>query len=74
MKLRARGHAEFGLGDLRVRCGEAVEDLEHIVHQCPAWSADPASLLEAPSCLRLHGLLPVPKRQVVDSWSIMNRL
>eukprot|EP00971_Amphidinium_carterae_P176094 3490676-Amphidinium_carterae.1 len=34
----ARVHAKFGVGDLCVRFGEAVADLEHIVHHCPAWS------------------------------------
>eukprot|EP00971_Amphidinium_carterae_P093819 1856468-Amphidinium_carterae.1 len=64
-------HAELGVGDLCVRCGEAVEDLEHIVHPCPAWAAErwqvelPASALDAPPCVKLHGLLPAPKRQVV---------
>eukprot|EP00971_Amphidinium_carterae_P141170 2797694-Amphidinium_carterae.1 len=39
------------------RCGEALEDLEHIVHHCPAWSAKrrevgiPASALEPPHVL-----------------------
>eukprot|EP00971_Amphidinium_carterae_P051455 1013479-Amphidinium_carterae.2 len=52
-------------------CGEAAEDLEHIVHHCPAWAAErrevalPASALEVPPCVKLHGLLPAPKRQVV---------
>eukprot|EP00971_Amphidinium_carterae_P327379 6458705-Amphidinium_carterae.3 len=54
-----------------VRCGEAVEDLEHIVHHCAAWAAErrevvlPACALEAPPCVKLHGLLPAPQRQVV---------
>eukprot|EP00971_Amphidinium_carterae_P340338 6478629-Amphidinium_carterae.1 len=48
-------HAESGVGDLCVRCGEAMEDLEHIVHHCPAWNGEqpevgiPASALEAAS-------------------------
>eukprot|EP00971_Amphidinium_carterae_P253257 5028104-Amphidinium_carterae.1 len=33
----------FDVGDWCVRCGEAVEDLEHIVHQCPAWAAESLS-------------------------------
>eukprot|EP00971_Amphidinium_carterae_P112885 2235513-Amphidinium_carterae.2 len=51
---------------LRARCGEAVEDLEH-----PAWAAEmrevalPASALDAPPCVKLHGLLPAPTQQVV---------
>eukprot|EP00971_Amphidinium_carterae_P277121 5499282-Amphidinium_carterae.1 len=58
-------------GDLCVRCGEAVENLEHIVHHFPACAAErrevalPASALDAPPCVKLHGLLSVPKRQVV---------
>eukprot|EP00971_Amphidinium_carterae_P119498 2367214-Amphidinium_carterae.1 len=56
---------------LCVRCGEAVEDLEHIVHHCPAWAAErrevelPVSALAAPPCVKLHGLLPAPPRLVV---------
>eukprot|EP00971_Amphidinium_carterae_P180759 3585398-Amphidinium_carterae.1 len=30
-----RAHAAFQVGDICVRCGEAVENLEHIVHHCP---------------------------------------
>eukprot|EP00971_Amphidinium_carterae_P297526 5911202-Amphidinium_carterae.1 len=36
----ARVHSVFEVGELCVRCGEAVEDLEHIVHHCPAWVAE----------------------------------
>eukprot|EP00971_Amphidinium_carterae_P005431 108473-Amphidinium_carterae.1 len=36
----ARVHVELGVGNLCVRCGEAVEDLQHIVHHCPAWNAE----------------------------------
>eukprot|EP00971_Amphidinium_carterae_P255374 5069779-Amphidinium_carterae.1 len=67
----ARVHAEFGVGDLCVRCSEAVEDLEHIVHHCPAWAAEkrevelPAFALKVPPCVKLRGLLPAPKMQVV---------
>eukprot|EP00971_Amphidinium_carterae_P225881 4479955-Amphidinium_carterae.1 len=49
----------------------AAEDLEHIVHHCPACAAErrevalPASVLDAPPCVKLHGLLPAPQRQVV---------
>eukprot|EP00971_Amphidinium_carterae_P176424 3498153-Amphidinium_carterae.1 len=27
----------FQVGDFCVKCGEAVENLEHIVHHCPHW-------------------------------------
>eukprot|EP00971_Amphidinium_carterae_P055680 1097796-Amphidinium_carterae.1 len=53
----------FEVGEMCVRCGEAVEDLEHIVHHCPAWASErrevelPAAALKAPPCVRLHGLL-----------------
>eukprot|EP00971_Amphidinium_carterae_P001291 25567-Amphidinium_carterae.1 len=63
-----RFHAEFGVGDFCVRCGEAVEDLGHIVHQSPAWNAErrevgiPAFALEAPPYVKFNGLLPAPKR------------
>eukprot|EP00971_Amphidinium_carterae_P341409 6480189-Amphidinium_carterae.1 len=33
-------HSVFEAGELCVRCGEAVEDLEHIVHHCPAWAVE----------------------------------
>eukprot|EP00971_Amphidinium_carterae_P176802 3505825-Amphidinium_carterae.2 len=48
----ARLHSVFEVGELCVRCGEAVEDLEHIVHHCPAWATErrgvklPASVRE----------------------------
>eukprot|EP00971_Amphidinium_carterae_P056708 1121160-Amphidinium_carterae.1 len=64
----AHVHAEFGVGDLSVRCGEVFEDLEHIVHHCPASNAKrrqvvlPASALEVPPCIKLHGLLPAKGR------------
>eukprot|EP00971_Amphidinium_carterae_P178410 3539353-Amphidinium_carterae.2 len=51
-----RANSVFEVGELRVRCAEAVEDIEHIVHHCPAWAAErrevalPASALEAPPC------------------------
>eukprot|EP00971_Amphidinium_carterae_P049949 984554-Amphidinium_carterae.2 len=54
-----------------LRCVEALEDLEHIVHHCPAWAAEsrevvlPVSALDAPPCVKLHGQLPAPKRQDV---------
>eukprot|EP00971_Amphidinium_carterae_P227655 4515711-Amphidinium_carterae.1 len=40
----------------------AVKDLDHIVHHCPAWHTERR---EAMHCVKLYGLLPVPKRQVV---------
>eukprot|EP00971_Amphidinium_carterae_P018620 367147-Amphidinium_carterae.2 len=59
----AHVHAEFGVGDLCIPCGEAAEDLEHIVHHCPAGNAEhrevgsqrrevgaPASALDVPMC------------------------
>eukprot|EP00971_Amphidinium_carterae_P182581 3623533-Amphidinium_carterae.1 len=67
----ARANSVYDVGDMCVRCGEAVEDLEHIVHHCPAWAAErsevalPASALEALPCVKLHGLLPAPKKQVL---------
>eukprot|EP00971_Amphidinium_carterae_P100924 1996721-Amphidinium_carterae.2 len=30
-------HSNFQVSDLCVRCGEAVKNLEHIVHHCPHW-------------------------------------
>eukprot|EP00971_Amphidinium_carterae_P093616 1852514-Amphidinium_carterae.1 len=54
----ARVHAEFVVSDLCVRCGEAVEDLGHIVHHCPTWNAErrevgmPASALDIPPCVK----------------------
>eukprot|EP00971_Amphidinium_carterae_P330466 6463512-Amphidinium_carterae.1 len=54
-----RVHAVFEVGELCVR------------HHCPAWAAEgrevapPTSALDAPPCVKLHGLLPAPKRQVV---------
>eukprot|EP00971_Amphidinium_carterae_P092827 1838183-Amphidinium_carterae.1 len=35
----------FGVGNLCVRCRQAVEDLEHIVHHCPAWCAERLGML-----------------------------
>eukprot|EP00971_Amphidinium_carterae_P133603 2646081-Amphidinium_carterae.1 len=32
-----RANSVVDVGEMCVRCGEAVEDLEHIVHHCPAW-------------------------------------
>eukprot|EP00971_Amphidinium_carterae_P107034 2120047-Amphidinium_carterae.1 len=52
----AHVHAEFGVVDLCVRCGEAVEDLEHNVGHCTAWNIErravgmPASALDASPC------------------------
>eukprot|EP00971_Amphidinium_carterae_P250393 4970908-Amphidinium_carterae.1 len=43
--------------------------LEHIVHHCPAWAAErreaalAASALDAPPCVKMHGLLPAPHKQ-----------
>eukprot|EP00971_Amphidinium_carterae_P038184 750457-Amphidinium_carterae.1 len=36
----ARVHSVFEVGELCVRRGETVKDLEHIVHHCPVWAAD----------------------------------
>eukprot|EP00971_Amphidinium_carterae_P008401 165722-Amphidinium_carterae.2 len=65
-----RAHAAFQVGDICVRCAEAVENLEHIVHHCPRWNKErresglPAHALEAPGAgspgVRLHGLLLAP--------------
>eukprot|EP00971_Amphidinium_carterae_P118148 2340889-Amphidinium_carterae.2 len=58
---------EARAGDQCVRCGdsgEAVEDLEHIVHHCPHWDKErresglPTTVFH---CGRLHGLLPAPE-------------
>eukprot|EP00971_Amphidinium_carterae_P223933 4443422-Amphidinium_carterae.2 len=71
MRHEARTHAEFGVNNICANCVEAVEDLAHIVHHCPTWHAErhevglPASALEAPLCVKLHGLLPAPPRQVL---------
>eukprot|EP00971_Amphidinium_carterae_P235767 4678991-Amphidinium_carterae.1 len=54
------------LGPCAPKCGEAVENLEHIVHHCLHWnkkcreSGLPIHGLEASACVRLHGLLPAP--------------
>eukprot|EP00971_Amphidinium_carterae_P191710 3804035-Amphidinium_carterae.2 len=59
-------HSAFQVGDLCARCGEAVENLEHIVLHYPHWhkerreSALPASAQQAPACVHLHGPLPAP--------------
>eukprot|EP00971_Amphidinium_carterae_P187161 3714789-Amphidinium_carterae.1 len=51
-----RAHAAFQVGDICVRCEEALENLEHIVHQCPHWNKErresglPNHGLEAPAC------------------------
>eukprot|EP00971_Amphidinium_carterae_P049576 977221-Amphidinium_carterae.2 len=51
-----RAHSAFQVGDTCVRCGEAVENLEHIVHNCPHWnkkcreSGFLIHALEAPAC------------------------
>eukprot|EP00971_Amphidinium_carterae_P276863 5494601-Amphidinium_carterae.2 len=60
--------SKLQVGDTCVRCGEGVENLEHIVHHCPHWSKErcesglPSHAQEAPACVRLHGLLPAPPR------------
>eukprot|EP00971_Amphidinium_carterae_P156165 3096150-Amphidinium_carterae.4 len=48
-----RANAVFEVGEMCARCGEAVEDLEHMVHHCPAW--------------RLHFRPPPSKRLLVSS-------
>eukprot|EP00971_Amphidinium_carterae_P350208 6491434-Amphidinium_carterae.2 len=55
---RTRAHFTFQVGD--VCCGEAVEDLEHIIHHCPHRSKKPlqSGLPTTPS-LRLCKLLLV---------------
>eukprot|EP00971_Amphidinium_carterae_P068228 1351009-Amphidinium_carterae.1 len=65
-----RAHSACQVGDICVRCGEGVENLEHIVHHCPHWNKErreshlPSHAQEAPACVplsvRLHGLLPAP--------------
>eukprot|EP00971_Amphidinium_carterae_P026181 516378-Amphidinium_carterae.2 len=35
-----RANSVFEVGEMCVRCGEAVEDVEHSVHHCPAWVAE----------------------------------
>eukprot|EP00971_Amphidinium_carterae_P036590 719341-Amphidinium_carterae.1 len=61
-----RAHSAFQVGDVCVRCGEDVENLEHIVLHCPHWNKErreaclPEHAAVAPACVRLHGLLPAP--------------
>eukprot|EP00971_Amphidinium_carterae_P223733 4439128-Amphidinium_carterae.1 len=64
-----RAHSAVQVGDICVRCGEEVENLEHIVlHRlhCPHWNKErreaclPSHTAVAPACVRLHGLLPAP--------------
>eukprot|EP00971_Amphidinium_carterae_P351212 6491977-Amphidinium_carterae.1 len=61
-----RAHSAFQVGDICVRCGEDVENLEHIVLHCPHWNKErreaclPTHTAVAPACVRLHGLLPAP--------------
>eukprot|EP00971_Amphidinium_carterae_P011712 230580-Amphidinium_carterae.2 len=61
-----RAHSAFQVGDTCVRCGEAVENHEQIVHHCPHWNKEtresglPTHAQEAPACVRLHSLLPTP--------------
>eukprot|EP00971_Amphidinium_carterae_P264180 5240863-Amphidinium_carterae.1 len=69
----ARVHAEFGVGELCVRCGELLR-IWTFVHHCPAWFGErrevalPASALEAPPCVRLHGLLLSVRWSSIMSW------
>eukprot|EP00971_Amphidinium_carterae_P350642 6491664-Amphidinium_carterae.1 len=56
----ARANSVFDIGEMCVRCGEAVEDLEHIVHHCPTWAAPSKRLLASgcmACCLPLKGRL-----------------
>eukprot|EP00971_Amphidinium_carterae_P181700 3605056-Amphidinium_carterae.1 len=59
-----RAHSAFQVGNLCVRCGEDVENLEHIVHHCPHWNKErlepclPAMAQQVPPCVRFHVLLP----------------
>eukprot|EP00971_Amphidinium_carterae_P165957 3289420-Amphidinium_carterae.1 len=61
-----RAHSAFQVGDICVRCGEEVENLEHIVLHRPHWNKErreaclPSHTSVAPACVRLHGLLPAP--------------
>eukprot|EP00971_Amphidinium_carterae_P019157 376992-Amphidinium_carterae.1 len=54
------------------RCGETVKDFALIVHHCSAWQAArseaelPASALDAPPCVCLHGLLTAPPPQLLS--------
>eukprot|EP00971_Amphidinium_carterae_P030697 604268-Amphidinium_carterae.1 len=58
-------NAAFRVGDLCVRCGQAVEDLEH-VHHCPAWQAElPVSALDDPPCVCVHGFAPALVQQLL---------
>eukprot|EP00971_Amphidinium_carterae_P045473 894816-Amphidinium_carterae.1 len=51
-----RAHSAFQVGDTCVRCGEGVENLEHIVHHRPHWNKErresgmPSHAPEAPAC------------------------
>eukprot|EP00971_Amphidinium_carterae_P210551 4178016-Amphidinium_carterae.1 len=66
----ARVHAEFGVGDLCVRCG-LWRILSTLCNSCPAWKAErrevgmPASAPDTPPCVKLNGLLPAHTRQVL---------
>eukprot|EP00971_Amphidinium_carterae_P238124 4727201-Amphidinium_carterae.3 len=56
----ARVHSVFEVGELCVRCGEAVEDLEHIVHHCPAWATERREVELAASALDALPALSLP--------------
>eukprot|EP00971_Amphidinium_carterae_P181504 3600964-Amphidinium_carterae.2 len=58
---------EFGVGDLCVRCGEAVEDLDPIVHHCPAWSAERCEVRIPASAL--HPRTSLVSRLVHTVWT-----
>eukprot|EP00971_Amphidinium_carterae_P213826 4243690-Amphidinium_carterae.1 len=57
----ARVHAEFGVGDLCVRCGA---ERREVGISAPALEAPPP-------CVKLHGLLPAPMRQVCTLFGRM---
>eukprot|EP00971_Amphidinium_carterae_P237840 4721881-Amphidinium_carterae.2 len=54
-----RAHSAFQVGDTSVRCGEGVEDLEHIVHHCQHWNKE-----RRESCLPSHVLDSKKPRRV----------
>eukprot|EP00971_Amphidinium_carterae_P085617 1694327-Amphidinium_carterae.3 len=51
-----RAHSAFQVGDICVRCGEDIENLEHIVLHCPHWHKErreaclPVHTAVAPAC------------------------
>eukprot|EP00971_Amphidinium_carterae_P339297 6477000-Amphidinium_carterae.2 len=62
-------------------CGRRAEDLEHIMHHSDSaqqveWCEVelPASTVDPPPCVKLHGLIPAPKPQLLLVLLCMNLL